>query len=106
MSTKEQLITIVIVGLATALTRFLPFMIFKKKMPSFVKYLSDVLPSAVMSLLIIYCLKEAVFSKFHSLPELICIVFIIVIHKIKRNVLLSISLGTILYMFLVQLVFI
>ena len=102
MSVKQQLITILVVGFSTLLTRFLPFMIFKKKVPSFVKYLSDVLPSAVMSLLVIYCLKEAIFSTYHCLPEVICIIFIIIVHKIKRNVLLSISLGTVLYMVLVQ----
>lgn len=56
-------------------------------------------------LLVVYCLKNAVFAAFHGLPELIAIVCIFTLHKWKRNTLLSIGIGTIVYMILVQTCF-
>ena len=41
----------------------------------------------------------------HCIPELIALAFIFILHKWKKNTLLSIAGGTILYMFLVQIVF-
>ena len=86
------------------LTRFLPFLIFPegKTPPKYITYLGTVLPYAVIGLLVVYCLKDAVFSAYHGLPELIAIVFIFVLHKWKKNTLLSIAGGTVLYMVLVQ----
>ena len=77
-----------------------------KKPPAYIAYLGTVLPCAVIGFLVIYCMKGAVFTDYHGLPELISIVFIIVLHKWKKNTLLSIGAGTILYMVLVQNVFI
>ena len=56
----------------------------------------------MIGLLVVYCLKDAVFTSWHGLPELIAIVFIVALHKWKKNTLLSIAGGTILYMILVQ----
>ena len=53
----------------------------------------------------VYCLKDAVFTSLHGLPEAIAILFIFVLHKWKHNTLLSIGGGTVLYMVLVQTVF-
>lgn len=107
MTTAQSIVTIAVVVLGTMLTRFLPFLIFPegKTPPSFVTYLGAVLPYAVIGLLVVYCLKDAVFSSSHGLPELIAIVFIVVLHKWKKNTLLSIGAGTVLYMVLVQTCF-
>lgn len=107
MTVTQQIITIAAVVLGTMVTRFLPFLIFPegKTPPKFITYLGTVLPYAVIGLLVIYCLKDAVFSSLHCLPELIAIAFIVVLHKWKKNTLLSIAGGTILYMVLVQVVF-
>lgn len=107
MTVTQQIITIAAVVLGTMVTRFLPFLVFPegKTPPKFITYLGTVLPYAVIGLLVIYCLKDAVFSSLHCLPELIAIAFIVVLHKWKKNTLLSIAGGTILYMFLVQVVF-
>lgn len=104
MTTTQRIITILVVVAGTMLTRFLPFLIFPegKTPPKYITYLGTVLPYAVIGLLVVYCLKDAVFSAFHGLPELIAIVFIFVLHKWKKNTLLSIAGGTILYMVLVQ----
>ena len=107
MTIAQQIITIVAVVLGTMTTRFLPFLIFPegKNPPDVVRYLGTVLPYAVISLLVIYCLKGVPESGIHGIPEAISIVFIVFLHKWKRNTLLSIAGGTILYMTLVQLVF-
>lgn len=107
MTTTQSIITIIAVVLGTMVTRFLPFLIFPegKQPPKFITYLGTVLPYAVIGLLVVYCLKDAVFADFHGLPELIAIVFIFVLHKWRKNTLLSIGLGTVLYMILVQTIF-
>ena len=89
------------------MTRFLPFFIFPegKTPPPYIRYLGTVLPYAVIGLLVVYCLKDAVFASFHGLPELIAIGFILILHKWKKNTLLSIGAGTVLYMILVQTCF-
>lgn len=107
MTVTQHIITILAVVLGTMLTRFLPFLIFPegKTPPSYIRYLGTVLPYAVIGLLVVYCLKDAVFDSFHGLPELIAIGFILVLHKWKKNTLLSIGAGTVLYMVLVQTCF-
>lgn len=104
MTTAQSIITILFVVIGTMTTRFLPFIIFpeSKTPPKIVTYLGTVLPYAVIGLLVVYCLKDAVFSEYHALPELIAIAAVVIIHKWKKNTLLSISTGTILYMILVQ----
>lgn len=107
MTTTQSIITIIIVVIGTMTTRFLPFIIFpeSKTPPKIVTYLGTVLPYAVIGLLVVYCLKDAVFSQYHALPELIAIAAVVVIHKWKKNTLLSIGGGTVIYMLLVQKIF-
>ena len=94
MTTTQQIITIAVVVLGTMTTRFL-----------FVRFLGRVLPNAVIGLLVIYSLKDSIGGVNHCIPELIALAFIFILHKWKKNTLLSIAGGTILYMFLVQIVF-
>lgn len=99
---------IAIMALATMATRFLPFLIFgeNRKTPQLVTYLGKVLPCAVMGMLVVYCLKDVKFlSAPYGIPELIGIVVVALLHLWKRNSLLSIGVGTVCYMLLVQLVF-
>lgn len=106
MNFTQQLITILMVVLGTMMTRFLPFLIFPagKPTPKYIKYLGKVLPGAVFGLLIIYCLKNvSILTGTHAIPELICIILVIILHYWKRQMLLSIAGGTICYMIMVQL---
>lgn len=94
--------------LGTMATRFLPFMIFNEKRttPKYITYLGRVLPGAIFSMLIVYCLKNVnVTSYSYGLPELIAIIVTVLLHKWKKQMLVSIAGGTICYMLLVQLVF-
>lgn len=97
------------VALGTVITRFLPFIVFpqSKTPPQAVLKIGKMLPPAMMGLLVVYCLKGVnLLSGSHGLPELISIAAILLIHKWKSNVLLSIGIGTVLYMVLVQFIFI
>lgn len=78
----------------------------KKPTPRYIQFLGKTLPDAVFGMLVIYCLKNVSFiSGSHGLPELIAILITIVLHKWKRQMLLSIAGGTICYMLLIQYVF-
>ena len=76
-----------------------------KEPPEFIRHLGNVLPYAVIGLLVVYCLKNVPGSGTYGLPEAIAILFIVFLHKWKKNTLLSIGGGTVLYMLLVQMVF-
>ncbi|OIK15938.1 branched-chain amino acid transporter AzlD [Bacillus sp. MUM 116] len=108
MNLMQQIITIVMVVAGTMLTRFLPFIVFPsgKPTPNYIQYLGKVLPSAVIGLLVIYCFKNvSILSGSHGIPELIGVAVVALLHFWRRNMLLSIAGGTIVYMILVQLIF-
>lgn len=109
LNLQQAMVTIIVIALVTFLTRVLPFLIFpgNKKTPAFVVYLGRVLPFAVMGMLVVYCLKSInLFAAPFGLPELISVALVILLHKWKHNLLLSIVGGTVLYMVLVQAVFV
>ena len=104
----QTLVIILAVAAGTQLTRWLPFWLFpeKKRPPAVVTYLGRALPPAMMGLLVVYCLKSVSWlSAPHGAPELIAIAAVAALHMWRRNVLLSIAGGTVLYMVLVQAVF-
>lgn len=108
MTTNQYIITIAIISIGSIITRFLPFVIFseKKPTPKFITYLGKALPATIFSMLIVYCLKNvSILSGSHGLPELIAICAVVLIHLLKKQMLLSISVGTVFYMFLVQVIF-
>ena len=104
----HNFLMLVVMVVMTAATRFLPFIIFngKRKTPPLVEHLGKVLPCAIMGMLVVYCLKDvSLTSAPFGLPELIGIAVVALLHIWKRNSLLSIGVGTVCYMLLVQLVF-
>ncbi len=109
LTPSQTLITIAVLVLGTVATRALPFLLFppNRETPAFVLYLGRVLPYAVMGLLVVFCLKGVTITAApYGLPELIAILCILVLHLWKSNILLSIGGGTVIYMLLVQHVFI
>ena len=103
----QSLAIIAVTAAVTALIRFLPFLIFNKGTPKPILYLGEVLPFAVMGMLVVYCLKNTSFiSAPYGAPELLAILFVVIVHKWKHNTLLSVAGGTICYMLLVQMVFV
>ena len=99
---------ILLVALTTFATRVAPFLIFPKgkEIPKTIQYLGKVLTPAIIGMLVVYCLRNtAILSAPHGIPELIAVVVVAVLHVWKRNNLLSIGVGTVLYMVLIQTVF-
>lgn len=108
MTFEQKMITIGMVVLGTAITRFLPFLVFPsgKPTPKYIRYLGKVLPAAIFGLLVVYSLKNVnPLAGSHGIPEFLSILLVIGLHLWRRQMLLSIAGGTIFYMVLVQLVF-
>lgn len=53
----HSLILVLVMAGITILIRFLPFLIFRKGTPKPILYLGEVLPYAIMGMLVVYCLK-------------------------------------------------
>jgi branched-subunit amino acid transport protein AzlD len=99
-------VLIAVMAIVTMILRFLPFIVFNKNTPAYISYLGKVLPAALIGMLVIYCLKDvSVLESPHGIPELIAALSVVVLQAWKRNSLISILSGTVIYMLLVQLVF-
>lgn len=108
ISAGKSFFIILVVAVTTFVTRVIPFLLFPKgkEIPKTVQYLGKVLTPAVIGMLVVYCLKDTrVVETPYGIPELIAIVVVVGLHLWKRNNLLSIGAGTVLYMFLIQGVF-
>ena len=97
---------VMIMSAVTIMLRAAPFLIFKNKAPAYVIYLGQVLPPAIIGMLVIYCLKDTkLLSAPFGAPEIIAGLLVVGLHAWKRNIMLSILAGTVAYMLLTQLVF-
>lgn len=108
MPDLHSALMIAVIALVTAALRFLPFLIFgeNRKTPPLVTYLGQVLPYAIMGMLVVYCLKGVSLTAFpFGIPEFLGCAAVTLLHIWKRNTLLSIGVGTVCYMLLVQFVF-
>ncbi len=108
ISAKLSLLIILVVAVTTFVTRVIPFLIFPKgkEIPGMVQYLGKVLTPAVIAMLVVYCLKNtSVFAAPYGIPEAIAVIAVALLHIWRRNNLLSIGVGTVLYMILIQVVF-
>lgn len=108
MNNLHSVLIIAVAALVTIALRFLPFQIFgeDRKTPPLVAFLGQVLPYAIMGMLVVYCLKDVdITAAPFGIPEAIGCIAVALLHVWKRNTLLSIGLGTVCYMLLVQFVF-
>ena len=99
---------VAVIAAVTLLLRFLPFAVFGggRPTPRYILYLANVLPCAIMAMLVVYCYRNVkITSVVFGAPEFICALVILVLHRWKHNLILSIAAGTLLYMALVQTVF-
>lgn len=109
MTPMRAAAAIAVMALVTFLTRALPFLLFGRggNPPRIILYLGQYLPPAVIAMLIVYCLRNMSFSAPAGwAPAVIASVAVAVVHVWKRNNMLSIVGGTLLYMVLVQFVFV
>jgi len=104
LDTFHMLVTIAVIALATFVTRALPFMCFgSREPPEMLSNIEKNLPPMILLLLVIYCLKDVQWSSApYGIPELFTIAVVAGLHFWKRNAMISIFSGTILYMVLVQ----
>ena len=100
-------LTVAVIALVTAMLRFLPFLVFRKgNVPRWIERLGDLLPYAIMGMLVVYCLKEVRFDHLGGfMPQLLACAVVTGLHLWRRNTLLSIVCGTVTHMLLVQTVF-
>lgn len=97
---------VAVMAAVNALTRFLPFWVFSKGVPKAVVYLGKVLPSAIMAMLVVYCLRNMTFLEApYGAAEMIAVAVVVLIHKWRHSTMLSLVAGTAVYMLLVQAVF-
>lgn len=104
MNNYEIYIAIVVMTLVNYFTRFFPFLFFRNTdLPPYILYIEKYFPPVIMTILIVYTLKDIDFIKVpYGLKELSGVVFTAVLHLVLKNYLISIFSGTIFYMVLVQ----
>ena len=97
---------IAVVALVTWGLRAFPFLLFGgRPLPKTVEYLGKVLPPAIMTVLVVYCLKDASFTAFpFGIPELSAGALVVILQIVKKNMYLSIIAGTVLYMVLIRII--
>lgn len=104
MTLTQQILIVSVSVVATMLTRFLPFLLFRsgRETPQYVLYLGKVLPASVFALLVIYCLRQVPFLGMWDkmLAQLISVGFTVAVHVWRKNMMWSIAAGTICYMIL------
>jgi branched-subunit amino acid transport protein AzlD len=109
LSFGQSLLIILVIAAITFALRAAPFILFSRTgtTPKVITYLGNVLPPAVMGMLIVYCLRNvSVLKAPFGLPELIAVTAVALLHLWRRNSMLSILGGTVLYMVLIQVVFV
>ncbi len=108
MTTAQIAASVAVMAVVTFLTRALPFLLFGRRgePPKVVLYLGRFLPPAVIAMLIVYCYRGTSFAQLSAwVPGLIAGLAVVFLHLWKKNNMVSIVGGTILYMVLVQAVF-
>ena len=99
-----SVLMIAVAALVTWLTRAIPFLVFgQRQLPGMVVYLGEVLPPAIMVILVVYCLRNISFaSPPYGLAELAACGGVFLSHKLLKNMYVSIILGTVCYMLLLR----
>jgi len=99
-----MLAAIAVVALTTWLTRALPFLAFRnRELPETVRYLGEVLPPAIMVILVVYCLRNIHFNLApHGIPEFSAALLVVLLQVWRKNMYLSIVAGTVCYMLLIR----
>ncbi|MBQ6973343.1 MAG: AzlD domain-containing protein [Oscillospiraceae bacterium] len=102
----KSAIIVAVMAAVSALLRFLPFVVFRKRTPPYIAYLGRVLPPAIIGMLVVYCLKDVtVTAAPYGLPELIACLTVAAVQLWRRSSLWSILAGTAVYLVLVNAVF-
>jgi len=109
MGSGDVLYSIAVIALLSALTfgaRLFPFIIFGRggRIPPLITYLGEVLPPAVMALLIVYCLRNIDLTHTpNGLRELAAVACTFILYKLTKNNLIAMVGGTVTFMVLLRL---
>ena len=104
MPVSKAVIVSLLIGLIVFGERLFPFAIFSKRKPGKLIHIFErYIPPIVMLGLLIYSLRDVRFASFAQwVPQISAITFTIVTYLWKKNSLVSIFGGTIIYMILVR----
>ena len=115
MTTTQQALTVMAGVAATMLTRFIPFLVFRpgKPTPKYIVYLGKVLPASVFAMLVVYCLRTTVVTDITGdhwqmafsddcLAQLAAVAITMTVHIWRKNLMLSIAVGTMAYMIMIR----
>jgi branched-subunit amino acid transport protein AzlD len=98
------LAAMLVMAISTYLTRLTPFLMFTPgKENAKLNFVAKNTPPMVMMILVIYMLKEVDYLSTEIFYTLFALAVAVGLQILKRNALLSIVSGTIVYMFFVQM---
>ena len=103
--TMYPVAAIAVVALVTWALRAVPFVLFgNRPLPEMIRYLGTVLPPSIMTVLVIYCLRNTSFSQFpFGIPEIAACALVVILQVVRKNMYLSIIAGTVCYMALIRI---
>ena len=103
-NTMYPIAVIGVIAVVTWALRAFPFLLFgNRPLPKVIRYLGKALPPAIMTVLVIYCLRDISFSQSpFGIPELAACALVVILQAVRKNMYLSIIAGTVCYMALIR----
>ena len=103
-NTMYPIAVIGVIAVVTWALRAFPFLLFgNRPLPKVIRYLGKALPPAIMTVLVIYCLRDISFSQSpFGIPELAACALVVILQVARKNMYLSIIAGTVCYMILIR----
>ena len=105
MSNLYIFLALVTSGVTTFAIRLFPFLVLRNQtnLSNRMQFIASVLPQAIITILVVYCLKDISFVEApYGIPELIAVSIVVLLQWWKENTLLSIFVPTVIYMVLLQ----
>ncbi|MDD3885312.1 MAG: AzlD domain-containing protein [Victivallaceae bacterium] len=99
---------VLVTGGVTIALRAFPFAVFGAggRPPAFIGYLGKVLAPGAIAMLVVFCFcsyfKDRPFAESWALPEAVAGITVVLLQLWRRNPLLSIMVGTVIYMLMIQ----
>ena len=103
-NTMYPIAVIGVIAVVTWVLRAFPFLLFgNRPLPKVIRYLGKALPPAIMTVFVIYCLRDVPFGQSpFGIPELAACVLVVILQVVRKNMYLSIIAGTVCYMILIR----
>ena len=105
MSNLYIFLALITSGVTTFAIRLFPFLVLRNQtnLSNRMQFIASVLPQAIITILVVYCLKDISFVEApYGIPELIAVSIVVLLQWWKENTLLSIFVPTVIYMMLLQ----